>query len=806
MACGIIVDMNLNMTSLFSAKALGALAMVSTLSPCVAEQLNPKVVRKDVPVVRREITVSVIGENLARAPKDWRTDGVRQMIAYWTQAMDREIGNRPDLVILPEICDVWLGLSPEDKRTWLDLRGTKVFEAFRAYAARHRCYLAYPTYRHRPDGTFANATILFDRAGDVVGVYDKFHPTVRDLGNRSVPVVPGTSTTVVRTDFGRVGLVTCFDLSFREIRELYARAAPDLLAFSSYFDGGVLQRAWALDCEAYLAGATVGGLDKTLVGPDGAEIVRHSGELVRTFTAKVNLNYVVFHQDFNVEALARAKAKYGAKVEVRFAGQTGLGLLLSNDPALPAQAIARESGLETWRDYRARTGVAAARALEGTPEAHVVKRKGAFRPQLTYTPARGWVNDPNGLTWYRGEWHFFYQHVPGSVTWACDMNWGHAVSKDLVHWQELPDALEADDYAMFSGSGVVDEENVAGFGKDAHLLFYTADVRSGRHGGQRLAYSLDGAAYAKWEGNPLRIAGGRPERDPHVFRHAPSGKWVMLLYGTVDNRQTFYLYNSTDLKTWTLAQTLPGDLRGESRWRYECPNLVELPIEGETGTAWVLWGAGPFYDVGTFDGSTFKAETTRLVGWREGKRSAYYAGQTFANAPDGRKVWLGWKRGLIAPGQIFSQGFSLPQELSLRRTAAGLRLVRRPVRELEALRDGPAVAPEAFKGELAEVELDAAVGANGVVTLDLRGEKAVYDAKAGTLSVGGETVEWPTANGRLALRLFVDRNGLEVFSQDGLTAFFTADFRPAPQNRRIGVTASADVRVDANVWPLMSIY
>jgi len=787
-------------------RILFVLTAVAAGAALRAEPLDPKVVQKDVAVVRREITVSVIGESLARAPKDWRTGGVRQMVAYWTAAMDREIGNRPDLVVLPEICDVWLGLSPADKRTWLDLRGTAVFEAFRAYAAKHRCYLAYPTYRHRSDGMFANATILFDRAGDVVGVYDKFHPTVRDLGNASVPVVPGTSTTVVRTDFGRVGLVTCFDLSFREIREMYAQAAPDLLAFSSYFDGGFLQRTWAVDCEAYLAGATVGNLDKTLVGPDGAEIARHSGELVRTFSAKVNLNCVVFHQDFNVEALGRAKAKYGAKVEVRFAGPTGLGVLLSNDPALPAQAVARDCGLETWRDYRARTGVAAARALEGTSETRVRKANGASRPQLTYTPARGWVNDPNGLTWYRGEWHFFYQHVPGGVAWSRDMNWGHAVSKDLVHWLELPDALEADDFAMFSGSGVVDAGNVAGFGKDAHLLFYTAAPRKGLAGGQCLAYSSDGAAYAKWEGNPLRLAGGHPDRDPFVFRHGPSDKWVMLVYGQDGDRAEFDLYNSTDLKNWTLVQTLPGDRRNEGNWRYECPGLVELPIEDETGTAWVLWGAGPLYDVGTFDGLSFVASETRLKGWCEGRRPSYYAGQRFANAPDGRTVWIGWKRGLSAPGQDFNQGFSLPQELSLRRTPGGLRLARRPARELASLRTGAAVAPEAFAGELAEVELTAEVGSDGVVTLDLRGEKAVCDARAGTLSVGGETVAWTAAGGRLELRFFVDRNGLEVFSGDGLQTLFVANFRPASANRRIGVTATPGVRVSARVYPLASIY
>lgn len=427
-----------------------------------------------------------------------------------------------------------------------------------------------------------------------------------------------------------------------------------------------------------------------------------------------------------------------------------------------------------------------------------------LRPQLRFTQRYGWNNDPNGMTYYKGEWHLFFQNNPCGIQWG-NMHWGHAVSKDLVHWTELDTALAPDELGtMFSGSGVVDVDNVAGFGAGAHLLYYTA---AGHPFTQCLAASTNGRTYEKWSRNPVlgNLSGGN--RDPKVFWHAPSRHWVMVLYGFENNHHVFYVFNSADLTNWTKVQTLVGDAKDKGTWRYECPELEELPIEGERGTAWVLWGAGSLYDVGTFDGRTFTAVEERLAAWPLNLGTPYYAAQTFNNAPDGRVIAINWFKIGTGGASTFGQGFSLPHELTLRRTKDGLRLVRRPVRELEALRAGPAVAPEAFEGELAEAFLACTVGKNAHASFDLRGVRVVYDAAKGTLSALGQSVAWPVANNRLALRVFVDRNGMEIFAQDGLQVFPVPAARPDPANRRISVRMSVDADTpDFRVYPLKSIH
>ena len=230
-------------------------AILPVLGADVPPPCAPVPVRKAVKVERREIAVSIIGKGLLSRAK---CGSAEEMIVYWTAAMDEEIGNKPDLVVLPEICDVLQSVSPQEKADWLRRRGNRVLEAFAAYAKRHRCYLVYPTYRQRPDGALANCAIVIDRDGDVVGVYDKYQPTVRDLGNPAMDVRPGTGTCVVETDFGRLGVMICFDLNFQPILDLYAKENVDVLAFPSYYDGGHNRHTWAARCQAYVVAATVG--------------------------------------------------------------------------------------------------------------------------------------------------------------------------------------------------------------------------------------------------------------------------------------------------------------------------------------------------------------------------------------------------------------------------------------------------------------------------------------------------------------------------------------------------------------------
>ena len=452
-----------------------------------------------------------------------------------------------------------------------------------------------------------------------------------------------------------------------------------------------------------------------------------------------------------------------------------------------------------------------------------------WRPQFHFTPPLGWNNDPNGLSYRDGEWHMFYQHNPFGVRWG-NMHWGHAVSKDLVHWQDLGDALAPDDTGpMFSGSAVVDHANTAGFGKNAHVLIYTA---AGKPHTQRIAWSLDGRTYVKW---PKAAVEGRPDanRDPKVGWYAPARRWTMAVYGEVEKGcHGVSLFVSKNLKDWTFASSVRGDLFDEGKFLYECPDFFEMPIEGEKGTRWVLTAANRQYAIGAFDGRTFTPEATRLSQWRSvGGINPIYAAQTFSDAPDGRRIQMAWCHfDTLAGGHhhwdngrlarcgdthvMFNQGMSLPAELKLVRTADGLRLARFPVKELETLRAGAATRLADFVGELAEVEFACVPTADDtLVTLDLRGVTVEYSALRHTLAVNGQATAWELdAKGQLGLHVFVDRLGMEIFSLDGLQYVPAPDIAPDPANRklswRVGGTKRKEkpVRdVTERAWRLKSI-
>ena len=176
----------------------------------------PVPVKKPVKMVRREIAVSIIG--VARPPMPAnRRPSLDSCVAYWTRAMDREIANAPDLVVLPEGVDSWAGATPAEKLDWVCRRGDRLLKAFQAYARDHHCYLVFNSYRQRKDGRFANCTYALDRDGDVVAVYDKVYPTPDEIEWKELPIVPGEGPVAVETDFGRLSFATCFDLNFRDL-------------------------------------------------------------------------------------------------------------------------------------------------------------------------------------------------------------------------------------------------------------------------------------------------------------------------------------------------------------------------------------------------------------------------------------------------------------------------------------------------------------------------------------------------------------------------------------------------------------
>ncbi|WP_288882818.1 glycoside hydrolase family 32 protein [Pedobacter panaciterrae] len=299
------------------------------------------------------------------------------------------------------------------------------------------------------------------------------------------------------------------------------------------------------------------------------------------------------------------------------------------------------------------------------------------RPQFHFTTRRGWVNDPNGLIYYEGEYHLFYQHNPYEREWE-NMSWGHAVSKDLVHWEELAVALHPDKLGtMFSGSAVIDYDNTAGFNKGkipAMVAFYTADNADREI--QCVAYSLDkGRTWTKYEKNPVIDSkekwNSRDTRDPKVFWYKPGKHWVMAL----NERDGHSIYTSKNLKEWNFESHVTGF--------WECPDLFELPVDGDKNkTKWVMYGASGTYMIGSFDGKAFTPETGKLL-YTTG---SIYAAQTYSNIPesDGRRIQIGWGR-VAQPGMAFNNMMLLPTELKLHSTKNGIRLYNLPVSETEQL-------------------------------------------------------------------------------------------------------------------------
>jgi sucrose-6-phosphate hydrolase SacC (GH32 family) len=407
----------------------------------------------------------------------------------------------------------------------------------------------------------------------------------------------------------------------------------------------------------------------------------------------------------------------------------------------------------------------------------------ALRPQLHFSSRRGWHNDPNGLLFYGGKYHLFYQHNPYGVKWG-NMHWGHAVSEDLVHWRELGDALYPDELGTaFSGCGVVDWENTSGMQKGKHpplVCVYTSAGGTSPESAeqpftQSLFYSADGGeTWGVYAGNPVlgHIAG--ENRDPKVIWHAPSAQWVMALY--LDGND-YALYGSPDLKAWTkLCDVVLPDCT-------ECPDFFPLAVDGDPNDArWVFWGANGTYLLGDFDGQSFLPDgSAQRYDWGGNA----YAAQTWSDAPGGdptlggARIQIVWLR-VNPPGMPFSQQMTVPCELTLRRTPDGVRLCSWPVREIEALRkrsfkhqnldlaEGENPLKE-LDADLLDVSVEFKARAPGPrLCLSLRGIEMVYDPAAEQLSCQGRSLPLPPVEGRVRLRALLDRCSLEVWGNDGL--------------------------------------
>jgi fructan beta-fructosidase len=443
-----------------------------------------------------------------------------------------------------------------------------------------------------------------------------------------------------------------------------------------------------------------------------------------------------------------------------------------------------------------------------------------WRPQFHFSPQKNWINDPNGLIWFDGEYHLFFQYNPYGDQWG-HMSWGHAVSTDLLHWQELPVAIPEDERAsIFSGSVVVDEHNSSGFGdgKTPPLIaIYTGCLRRPEGGqAQDIAYSNDrGRTWTKYANNPVLDLGLRDFRDPKVFWHAPTSRWIMAVV-LPDTREAIF-YSSNNLRDWRELSRFADELTGQGIW--ECPDIFELPVEGgEKGaTAWVFKvdvfeghpsrGSGARLFFGQFDGTRFSAEPSASPHWAD-YGADFYAAISWANLPieQQRAVWIGWmnchRYAKLLPTQPWRGAMSIPRELTLRRVNGALRLLQQPVRELEAIRRNTfmfdaaqsvqgeqSCLPASFNQRSIEIDLACEIGDSQECGLLLRAvsgkeTRVGIDRQRGTVFVdrsrSGFTPddalfatrrEAPcagVATGRaVRLHVLLDRSSVELFVEDG---------------------------------------
>ena len=421
------------------------------------------------------------------------------------------------------------------------------------------------------------------------------------------------------------------------------------------------------------------------------------------------------------------------------------------------------------------------------------------RPQFHFSARENWLNDPNGLFFYDGQYHLFFQHNPFGTAWG-NMTWGHALSPNLLHWRQVEHALYPDALGtMFSGSAVVDWHNTTGFqagDQPPIVLIYTAaggtsPESQGKPFTQCLAFSTDGAqTWQKYPGNPVLGEQRSGNRDPKVTWHDPTRRWIITLY--LDEND-FALYASPDLIHWEHLHDLvaPDSI--------ECPDLFRLPVDGASGMKKWVWMAGNGrYYIGDFDGSRFNPESDLLTGdWG----ANFYACQTYSDIPDpdARRIQIAWMKDGQYPGMPFNQQMSFPCEIRLRDTPHGPRLTRWPVREIERIwadrqswenlhLDSRGILLTADAGQQLDISVSIGLKDARAVGLEIGGVAIRYDCEAQTLNCLGCTAPLAPEDGRIHLRCLLDRTSLEVFGNRGLVSMSSC-WLPSGENTGLRIFA-----------------
>lgn len=458
------------------------------------------------------------------------------------------------------------------------------------------------------------------------------------------------------------------------------------------------------------------------------------------------------------------------------------------------------------------------------------------RPVFHFTPPKNFINDPNGLVFLGGEYHLFYQHNPEGDRWG-HMSWGHAVSRDLVRWEHLPIALREEDGIMiFSGSAVFDSKNSSGFGTaeiPPMVAIYTGDGHKKQT--QNLASSLDqGRTWKKFTGNPVLDLNSNSFRDPKVFWHKPSSRWIMATV-MADERKV-RLWGAKDLKSWEkLSDFGPS---GSTKGVWECPELFEAPVEDGSGSRWILkvdvndgapfGGSGGQYFVGHFDGKEFRSEGKGGEPLWIDYGKDFYASQTWNDAPGDRPVWLAWMNNWQYANEIptapWRGAMTIARSVALRKTDDGFRIVQEPVTGLKNIRHrhqkleareipvgetrldnskieglSMEILAEFEEGDADEFGLKVRCGTDEetVIGVDRRAGTVYVDrTRSGAVSfsphfAGRHSAPLAKTDGKSPTRLHVliDATSVEVFA-DGGRVVLTDQIFPSPTSRGVRLFAT----------------
>ncbi|HHW46442.1 MAG TPA: glycoside hydrolase family 32 protein [Clostridiales bacterium] len=433
-----------------------------------------------------------------------------------------------------------------------------------------------------------------------------------------------------------------------------------------------------------------------------------------------------------------------------------------------------------------------------------------YRPQIHFSAKRGWLNDPNGLFFYNGKYHLFFQHNPAGCQWG-NMHWGHAVSSDLLHWEELECALYPDCLGtVFSGSAVVDYHNVTGLKQGSHypvILFYTAAggsslLSEGQKFTQCMAYSIDGGnTFIPYENNPIidNIIGGN--RDPKVEYDSVSGRYIMALY--LDKNDFMLLY-SKNLINWEKGQVinLPCDA--------ECPDFYPLAINGNPkNVKWVFSTASDKYLVGSFDGNCFKPET-EVWQLHYGKNS--YAVQTWSGMVNGRKLRITWNTFEI-PGRPFNKCMTFPCEMTLKSENNELSLCTNPIREIEKLYKNTVILKDLTIDQYTQLSYDLQDECYDIILI-LKATEYSFDVRIFGVNIRCEQNQLSVFDckaplkfqDKISLRLLIDRTGIDIFIDDGSAFLSVGALMDYNLNRLEIVPTDTRFVEQINISPLKSIW